>query len=120
MSRRKTANVRGASRRTKKPTRTAALNAGRRSGTAAWACPSALTLREVAAAHRALLRMLPMPTPVRIDCSALACVDTAGAQLLAAFVRERRQAGREAHLDGARATLLEAARLLGLTELEPA
>ena len=85
-----------------------------------WVCPPALTLREVAAAHRALRKLLTARAPVSIDCSRLDCIDTAGAQLLAAFVRERREAGGEARLEAAREPLLAAARLLGLTELEPA
>jgi len=52
--------------------------------------------------------------PVAVDVSALQCIDTAGLQLLAAFVRDRRAAGRVVEWRGRAAALDAAAGVLGL------
>jgi ABC-type transporter Mla MlaB component len=53
-------------------------------------------------------------SPVTVDVSALQRIDTAGLQLLAAFVRDRRTAGRAVAWRGRAPALQAAAGLLGL------
>jgi ABC-type transporter Mla MlaB component len=55
--------------------------------------------------------------PVTIDVSALQRIDTAGLQLLAAFVRDRRTAGHAVAWRGHAAPLDTAAALLGLRDM---
>ncbi|MHB8811860.1 MAG: STAS domain-containing protein [Steroidobacteraceae bacterium] len=55
--------------------------------------------------------------PVTLDVSALQRIDTAGLQLLAAFVRDRRTAGRAVAWRGRAAALEAAAGLLGLQDM---
>ena len=52
-----------------------------------------------------------------MDVSALQRIDTAGLQLLAAFVRDRRTAGRAVEWRGRAAALDSAASLLGLNDM---
>jgi ABC-type transporter Mla MlaB component len=59
-------------------------------------------------------RRLQRPQPVTVDVSALQRIDTAGLQLLAAFVRDRRTAGHAVAWRGRAAALETAAGLLGL------
>jgi ABC-type transporter Mla MlaB component len=55
--------------------------------------------------------------PLTLDVSALQRIDTAGLQLLAAFVRDRRAAGRAVAWGGRAAALEAAAVLLGLNHM---
>jgi ABC-type transporter Mla MlaB component len=64
-----------------------------------------------------LARRLHQPEPVIVDVSALQRIDTAGLQLLAAFVRDRRTAGRTVAWRGRAAALEAAAGLLGLRNM---
>ena len=61
-----------------------------------------------------LARRLGESSPVTLDVSALQRIDTAGLQLLAAFVRDRRTAGRAVAWRGRAPALEAAAGLLGL------
>jgi ABC-type transporter Mla MlaB component len=61
-----------------------------------------------------LARRLGESSPVTVDVSALQRIDTAGLQLLAAFVRDRRTAGRAVAWRGRAPALEAAAGLLGL------
>jgi ABC-type transporter Mla MlaB component len=64
-----------------------------------------------------LARRLQEPQPVTLDVSALQRIDTAGLQLLAAFVRDRRTAGRAVAWRGRAPALETAAGLLGLRDM---
>ena len=64
-----------------------------------------------------LERRLQEPAPVTLDVGALQRIDTAGLQLLAAFVRDRRTAGRAVTWRGEAASLTTAASLLGLSDM---
>lgn len=85
--------------------------------------PSALTLAaectvaEADALQAELARRLDEPGGVTVDVSALQRIDTAGLQLLAAFVRDRRTAGRAVEWRGRAAALDTAASLLGLSDM---
>ncbi|HEU5443357.1 MAG TPA: STAS domain-containing protein [Steroidobacteraceae bacterium] len=64
-----------------------------------------------------LVRRLDESKPVTVDVSALQRIDTAALQLLAAFVRDRRTAGRAVEWQGKATALDSAAALLGLNEM---
>jgi ABC-type transporter Mla MlaB component len=64
-----------------------------------------------------LVRLLEHAAPVTIDAGRVERVDTACLQLLTAFVRDRRSAGREVTWRAPTAAFLESVTLLGLGSL---
>lgn len=72
------------------------------------------TLAEAERLKRSLGRLLAEPRPVRLEVAALRRIDTAGLQLLATFVRDRRTAGRLTEWRGRAPALDAAADVLGL------
>ena len=64
-----------------------------------------------------LASLLDEPQPVTLDITSLQRIDTAGLQVLTAFVRERASHGRAVEWHGAAPALTGAAQLLGLTSL---
>ena len=64
-----------------------------------------------------LAALLDEPLPVTLDITALQRVDTAGLQVITAFIRERAGHGRAVEWQGTAPALATAARLLGLTSL---
>ncbi len=64
-----------------------------------------------------LVRRVAESGPVAVDVSALQRIDTAGLQLLAAFARDRRTAGRAIEWRGRSPALDAAAALLGLHDM---
>jgi anti-anti-sigma regulatory factor len=75
------------------------------------------TLRESIAFKAALLEQLELGRDVVLDGSAVGKVDTAGLQLLVAFVRQLRAGGRALRWDGAAPELTRAATQLDLIDL---
>jgi phospholipid transport system transporter-binding protein len=75
------------------------------------------TLAQTDALKSELARRLHEPAPVTVDVGALQRIDTAGLQLLAAFVRDRRTAGRAVAWRGRAPALEAAAGLLGLSDM---
>jgi ABC-type transporter Mla MlaB component len=75
------------------------------------------TVAEADALKSQLARRLDEPGTVTMDVTALQRIDTAGLQLLAAFVRDRRTAGRTVLWRGHAAALQAAAGLLGLNSM---
>jgi ABC-type transporter Mla MlaB component len=71
----------------------------------------ASTLKQSLASH------LDEPQPITLDITALQRIDTAGLQVLTAFVRERAGQGRKVEWRGSAPALTSAAQLLGLTSL---
>lgn len=61
-----------------------------------------------------LLEMLREPQPVTLDIASVQRIDTAGIQLIAAFVRERESLGLQVGWRGAASAFTSAARLLGV------
>lgn len=61
--------------------------------------------------------LLDEPQTVTLDITALQRIDTAGMQVITAFVRERAGHGRRVEWQGTAPVLATAARLLGLTSL---
>jgi ABC-type transporter Mla MlaB component len=75
------------------------------------------TIAEAEALKTELAGRLQEAAPVTLDVSALQRIDTAGLQLLAAFVRDRRTAGRAIAWRGQASALETAAGLLGLRDM---
>jgi anti-anti-sigma regulatory factor len=72
------------------------------------------TVAESGALKCALLDILEQSTPVTLDIAAVQRIDTAGMQLIAAFVRERESHGLKVEWRGAAPAFTSAARLLGV------
>ena len=72
---------------------------------------SASTLKE------SLAGLLDEPQAITLDITALQRIDTAGLQVLTAFIRERAGHGRTVEWRGTAPALTSAAQLLGLTAL---
>lgn len=64
-----------------------------------------------------LAGLLDEPQPITLDITALQRIDTAGLQVLTAFIRERAGHGRTVEWRGTAPALTSAAQLLGLTSL---
>jgi ABC-type transporter Mla MlaB component len=64
-----------------------------------------------------LATLLDEPLPVTLDITTLQRIDTAGLQVITAFVRERAGHGRTVEWQGTAPALTTAAQLLGLTSL---
>ena len=64
-----------------------------------------------------LAALLDEPLPVTLDITTLQRIDTAGLQVITAFVRERAGQGRTVEWQGTAPVLTTAAQLLGLTSL---
>jgi ABC-type transporter Mla MlaB component len=85
--------------------------------------PAALTLSaecmvaEAAALKDRLVALLEEPLPVTLDISSLQRIDTAGLQVITAFVRDRAALGHAVTWQGEAPVLKTAAQLLGLTSL---
>jgi phospholipid transport system transporter-binding protein len=75
------------------------------------------TVAESAALKSSLLQTLARPTPVTIDITCVQRIDTAGIQLIAAFVREREALGLQVHWRGTAPAFTSAARLLGVASV---
>ena len=67
--------------------------------------------------HKQLAKIITDRACVTLDFAAVKRSDTAGLQVLAAFIRERRQAGREVQLASVPDNFLATAKLLGLSAL---
>jgi len=72
---------------------------------------------DAAALKEHLGALLAEPRPVTLDISALQRIDTAGLQVVTAFVRERTGNGLAVEWRGTAPVLTTAAQLLGLTSI---
>ena len=72
------------------------------------------TVAESGALKSALLEVLDESTPVTLDIGEVQRIDTAGMQLIAAFVRERESQGLKVRWRGSAPAFTSAARLLGV------
>ena len=72
------------------------------------------TVAQSAALRSELQHLLERPSPVTLDIAAVQRIDTAGMQLIAAFVRQRQSQNRQVKWRGAAPAFASAARLLGL------
>jgi anti-anti-sigma regulatory factor len=85
----------------------------RKATNASFALPANCSIRDAAQLKTALLGLLPQDS-VAIDAGAVERIDTAGLQLLAAFMRDRAANGFGTEWCGVNATLRDAANILGL------
>ena len=72
---------------------------------------------DASALKERLAGLLDEPLPVTLDIASLQRIDTAGLQVITAFVRERAVHGRLVEWQGSAPVLVTAAQLLGLTTL---
>ena len=97
-----------------KPARQAKASASRQSRTALGAdC----TIEHAPDLQKQLAKVLDERACVTLDFSAVKRCDTAGMQVLAAFIRERREAGRDVELASMSENFLATVNLLGLNAL---
>ena len=75
------------------------------------------TVSDAISLKERLAGLLDEPQAVTLDITALQRIDTAGMQVITAFVRERAGHGRSVEWEGTAPALATAARLLGLTSL---
>jgi ABC-type transporter Mla MlaB component len=75
------------------------------------------TVADAASLKERLAGLLDQPLAVTLDVSALQRIDTAGLQVIAAFVRQRAEHDRKVMWQGSAPALTGAAKLLGLTSL---
>jgi ABC-type transporter Mla MlaB component len=75
------------------------------------------TVADAASLKESLAALLDQPLPVTLDVTALQRIDTAGLQVISAFIRERAGNGRPVEWRGTAPVLTNAAQLLGLTSL---
>jgi ABC-type transporter Mla MlaB component len=75
------------------------------------------TIEHAPGLHRQLAKVLAERACVTLDFSAVKRCDTAGLQVLVAFIRERREAGRGLELASVSENFLATAQLLGLRAL---
>jgi ABC-type transporter Mla MlaB component len=109
------AKKRARSRPAKRGLRRKAAKAPRKDGSLLLAAEC--TVAQADTLKSELGRRLQEPAPVTLDVSAVQRIDTAGLQLLAAFIRDRRTAGRAVTWRGQAAALTTAAGLLGLNDM---
>jgi ABC-type transporter Mla MlaB component len=74
-------------------------------------------VRDASSLKDSLAALLDEPHPITLDITALQRIDTAGLQVIMAFVRERAGHGRSVEWNGTAPALTSAAQLLGLTSL---
>lgn len=114
---RKRAQERSSRRGTARGRTAAARGKAARSAPAALTLAAQCTVAEADVFQAQLAGRLHEQEAVTVDVSALQRIDTAGLQLLAAFVRDRRTAGRAVEWRGSAAALDSAASLLGLNDM---
>jgi anti-anti-sigma regulatory factor len=76
--------------------------------------PADFTIAQADDVRQQLARIVAKPTSVTLDLSAIRRIDTAGLQVLMAFIRERRAAGRAVECAGATESFAVTAQMLGL------
>ena len=75
------------------------------------------TIAQAGSLKSQLAKVVGAPGAVTVDLSSVRRIDTAGFQVLAAFIRERRSAGRGVQCEGATESFSVTASLLGLGAL---
>lgn len=76
--------------------------------------PADFTIAQTDGVKQQLARIVAKPASVTLDLSAIRRIDTAGLQVLLAFIRERRAAGRVVACSGATESFAVTAQMLGL------
>jgi anti-anti-sigma regulatory factor len=83
----------------------------------AFAIAAECTVADASSLKSGLAKLLEESDSVTLDISAVQRIDTAGLQVIAAFIRERESQGRQVQWRGHAPTVEAAARLLGLGAL---
>jgi phospholipid transport system transporter-binding protein len=86
-------------------------------GSVAFAVAAECTVADSSSLKSGLAKLVDESDVVTLDISAVQRIDTAGLQVIAAFVRERESHGRQVQWQGSAPALSTAARLLGLSAL---
>lgn len=86
-------------------------------GNGTFAVAAECTVADAGALKSSLAKFLEDSDVVTLDISAVQRIDTAGLQVITAFVRERESQGRQVEWRGSAPALTNAAQLLGLTAL---
>jgi ABC-type transporter Mla MlaB component len=76
--------------------------------------PADFTIAHTDDVRQQLVRIVAKPASVTLDLSGIRRIDTAGLQVLMAFIRERRAAGRAVECAGATESFTVTAQMLGL------
>jgi ABC-type transporter Mla MlaB component len=84
-------------------------------GSGAFAVAAECTVADASSLKAGLAKLLNESGIVTLDVSAVQRIDTAGLQVIAAFVRERERQGRQVEWRGSAPALTAAAKLLGLS-----
>jgi ABC-type transporter Mla MlaB component len=84
-------------------------------GSGAFAVAAECTVADASSLKAGLAKLLDESGIVTLDVSAVQRIDTAGLQVIAAFVRERESEGRQVEWRGSAPALTAAAKLLGLS-----
>jgi ABC-type transporter Mla MlaB component len=84
-------------------------------GSGAFAVAAECTVADASSLKAGLAKLLDESGIVTLDVSAVQRIDTAGLQVIAAFVRERESQGRQVEWRGSAPALTAAAKLLGLS-----
>ena len=105
----------GATAKPARPVKQAKATATQRSRTTALGADC--TIEHAPGLQKQLAKVLADRACVTLDFSAVKRCDTAGMQVLAAFIRERREAGRDIELASLSDNFRATAKLLGLTAL---
>jgi ABC-type transporter Mla MlaB component len=87
---------------------------GRTSAAGGARFPADFTIAQADDVKAQLARMLAKPATVTLDLSPIRRIDTAGLQVLTAFIRERRAAGRAVECAGANDAFRVTAQMLGV------
>jgi anti-anti-sigma regulatory factor len=88
-----------------------------KTGSGSFAVAAECTVADASSLKSGLAKLLEDSGVVILDISAVQRIDTAGLQVIATFVRERRSRGRVVQWLGHAPALTNAARLLGLGDL---
>lgn len=95
----------------------APAKAARKASTVSAPLAADCTIEHAPGLHQQLGKVLANRACVTLDFSQVKRCDTAGLQILVAFIRERREAGRPVGLKGVQDGFLATAKLLGLDAL---
>jgi ABC-type transporter Mla MlaB component len=95
--------------------RTSAASAKR--SPSATALTADCTIEHAPSMHKRLAKLLADRACVTLDFTEVKRCDTAGLQVLVAFIRERREAGRKVEMKGVSDNFLATAKIIGLSAL---
>jgi ABC-type transporter Mla MlaB component len=88
-----------------------------KAGSGAFALAAECTVADASSLKSGLAKLLADTDAVTVDISCVQRIDTAGLQLIAAFMLARESQGRQVQWKGAAPAIVTAARLLGLSTL---